>query len=219
MAANSTTSVGLVVFNGIAGAAIGAFVALLIALSHSPVVASSLSVLLAAAVLFLALNDKVPSSRPKEMSPDTLARIVGFGGAAIVALLVGLDLRANNRFGESEVATEYRDLVKIGVPAADARAAVLRAMSARPAASASDKERMVKTFSLFSAQATAAACDEMEPSRFKEDLGLRAKYKGEAGPWAQALASYDRAASDVPKTDLHVFLAGYHSAMCSQHQR
>jgi hypothetical protein len=46
--------------NAVSGAALGAFLALLIGLSHSPVVAPVLSVLSAAAVIYLALTDALP---------------------------------------------------------------------------------------------------------------------------------------------------------------
>lgn len=212
----------MAIFNGITGAALGAFVALLIALSHSAVVSSSLSVLLAAAVIFLSLSDKLQSGNGSQMTPELLAIILGFSAAAIVALLLGIHLRASNSLGESPLASDFSELKAIGLSEEDARKIAVASFTAneggadaKDSTSSAGTTELLKTTSLFSTTATPANCSEMNPLSYNDLDSIRSKYLAEGEPWRTMIAALDEAQKSIPDLDPKSFILGLHHGACT----
>ena len=206
----------MVFLNILAGLGLGTFVALLIALSNSPVVASALSVLLAASVLFLALNERLPIPRASEMSVHLLWRIITFSAAASVALLLGLNHRVTITSNGSQLAAEYANLLDIGLDENRAREAAVSAFVFRSSRHVTEKERILSTFSLFSTSGTEVDCLEMEPGEISDVSSIRTKYDSEGGQWSKVVRSLDEYLGSNNSVDPRSFFLGSYSALCNR---
>ncbi|RUL97098.1 hypothetical protein EEQ99_28900 [Rhizobium anhuiense] len=206
-------SLWLLAVNTIAGAALGSFLGLLIALSQSPVVAPTISVLVAAAVVYLTLNDALPIQRSTSISTELHLRTLGFCVGGIAALIVGLQIRSTNGLSENQLVADYRSLLEIGVLQDDARKLVSNSYT-QLAGARSEAERLVGMSVLFSSDAQPANCDEMRPNRFADDTSLRAKYINEGSPWTKAVALYDITnRSDAP-INIRTYLTTAYATIC-----
>ncbi|KQW43175.1 MULTISPECIES: hypothetical protein [unclassified Ensifer] len=206
-------NLGLYVVNAIAGASLGGFLALLIALSQSPVVAPTISVLVAAAVVYLALNDALPIERSTSISTELHLRTIGFCVGGIAALIVGLQIRSTNGLSENQLVTDYRSLLAIGLLQDDAQKLVSNSYT-QLAGARSEAERLVGMSVLFSSDAAPANCDEMRPERFADDASLRAKYLSEGSPWMKAVTSYDVAIRGDAAINLRTYLTTAYASIC-----
>ena len=204
----------MVVLNFLAGLVLGTFVALLIALSNSPVVASALSILLAAAVLFLALNEKLPIQQASNMSVDLLWRIIGFSTAASLALLLGLNHRVTITSNGSQLAAEYASLRGIGMDEDRAREVAVNAFAFRSNQQETERERLLGTFSLFSVPKKEINCSEMESGGFVDVSSVRFTYETEGGQWSKIVGSLDEHLRSDASVDQQSFLLGSYSAIC-----
>jgi hypothetical protein len=214
------------VLNAAAGAGLGAFVSLLIALSSSPVVASAVSVVLAAGMVFLSLEKKAKPKPANEqhLVPDTsdaLWRIVGFCLAGICALLAGVYLRAHNSLGESSASAIYSELTGIGVSPEDAKKVVVLRLSGRPTnekegGGKSNVEDRFRQTTLFASEASAAQCREMNPNRFENYQDAKDKYIHEGPPWTEIVGAAETAAKSSVKLDSLSVLTGAYLAVCTR---
>ena len=200
-------------WNALSGAALGTLVALLIALSTAPVVATTLSVLVGAAVVFLTLNDKLSPGRAGAMTTNVLVRILAFSIAGVVTLLVGLHLRASNALGDSPLVLHYHALIEIGFAEEDARLKAERFFANTYRPGTSSDERLVHQTVLF-ASPTTHSCYRMSPQSFGNIGSIRASYTTERGVWQQALDSLDAVLEQNPTTHEVSFLVGMHTALC-----
>lgn len=94
----------------LAGAALGALLGLLVGLSASPVVGSVVGALTALLAALLGLSEKLPLG----LGAGGARRMVGFGVAALVALLAGLHLRSHHWLAP-DVAELKRQIAEVGV--------------------------------------------------------------------------------------------------------
>lgn len=202
--------------NLIGGAALGALIALLMSLSNTAVVSSTLTVFLGAAVVFLTLQDKISTERADSMTPALLYRIFGFAAAGIVALLIGLHLRASNTFGESETVRLYNDLIDIGVSDVNARRLVLERLKGTTVQSETEKERLVYSTSLFSSDASSASCSNMDPALFANVESLIDSYTAEGGEWKKIANTVRGSITAKTEVDGVNLAKGLYAAYCSE---
>jgi len=200
-------------WNALSGASLGALVALLIALSTAPVVATTLSVLVGAAVVFLTLNDKISPARAGAMTTDVLIRILAFSIAGVGALLIGLHLRGSNALGDSLLVQHYNAFVEVGFTEEDARLKAEQLFANTYPADIPSDERMINQTVLF-ASPTTTSCRALSPQSFNDIDSIRARYVVERGVWQQMLDSLDAAISQNPATHEISFLVGMHTALC-----
>ena len=205
--------------NGIGGAALGGLISLLLSLSNAAVVSSTLTVLLSAAVVFFALQDKISIDRADAMTPALLYRIIGFAGAGIVALLIGLQLRASNSFGDSENVRLYHDLIEIGVEEKDARNLVLERLKGTVASTETEGERLVRSTTLFTSEASGATCSNLDPSLFSDLESLLVRYKAEGGEWQIIANTVSDALSAKSEIDGGDLVRGLYFSYCAEHVR
>jgi hypothetical protein len=214
--------------NAVAGAGLGAFVSLLIALSSSPVVASAVSVVLAAGMVFLSIEKKAKAKSANEAASvsdngDVLWRIVGFCIAGICALLAGVYLRAHNTLGESSVSAIYAELTAIGVSPEDAKKAVIARVTGGPTkekekeeGGKSNVEERIRQTTLFATEASPAKCREMDPTRFEKFQDAKDKYVNEGSPWVEIVGVAESAPKGRAALDPLSVLTGSYLAVCTR---
>jgi hypothetical protein len=203
--------------NAIAGATLGALIALLIALSNTAVVSTTLTVFLGAAVVFLSLQDKISPGRADSMTSALLYRIMGFAVAAIAALLLGLFLRASNAFGDSDTIRLYRDLIEIGVTEEVARKTILEHLKVETSPAETETERLVHSTTLFSSGASETSCSDMDPTNFNNVESVIARYTAEGGAWKRIANTVQKAMNTKSKIDGPSFVAGLYTSYCAEH--
>lgn len=203
-----------VLLNAIGGAALGALIAMILALSNTPVASATLSVLVGGAVVFLALHENIMATRAVPMTKVQILRIIGFSVAALIALIIGLHLRATNALGVSETRQLYYDLVEIGITESEARVAVLKRVTQVDESQESATERMIRTSSLFSDDIDEGTCAELAPSTFNNMESLIATYTTAGGVWPK-IAKHVRAELDTEASiDGMSFVKGLYSVNC-----
>lgn len=203
--------------NCVGGAGLGALIALLLSLSNTAVISSTLTVLLGAAVVFLALQDKISIQRADSMTPALLYRITGFAVAGIVALLIGLHLRASNTFGDRDTVRLYSDLVEIGISKENARTLILERLKGTAAPAETETERLVHSTTLFSSDASSTSCENMDPSLFKNVESLIVRYTAEGGEWRIIANTVRASIRKRPEIDGVNLAKGLHLAYCAEH--
>ena len=198
--------------NALGGAALGALIALILALSNTAAASATLSVLVGGAIVFLALQDNISPKRAGIMTEALLYRIIGFSVAAILALLIGLHIRATNALGEGDAERMYNDLVKIGITEEDARTEVL----ARVAAT-TETERLLGQSTLFSGGTTKPTCDDLTPEKFATVESVIARYTVERGVWAEIAKRVTAERQADPNLDAMAFVKGMYTVHCWSH--
>ena len=143
-----------------------------------------------------------------------LYRIIGFSVAAILALLIGLHIRATNALGEGDAERMYNDLVKIGITEEDARAAVLARVTATKDTVVTERERLLGQSTLFSAGATEPACDDLAPGKFNTLESVIARYTVEGGVWAEIAKRGTAERQANPNLDAMAFVKGMYAVNC-----
>lgn len=204
------------ILNLIGGAALGALISLLMSLSNTAVVSSTLTVLLGAAVVFLTLQDKISTERADSMTPALLYRIFGFAAAGITALLIGLNLRASNAFGESDTVRLYNDLIEIGIPEKSARSLVLERLKGVTAQPETENEKLVHSTTLFSSNASSESCSSMDPALFANVESLIVSYAAEGGEWKNIANTLSNAITAKTEVDGVNLAKGLYVAYCSE---
>lgn len=210
-----------VFLNLLAGAGIGFLIGLLVSLSNAPVVAATTSVLVTGALVFLSMSK---GQQARDTNNRALGRLVGFSISAVVALLLGIYLRAHNSLGQSSSAMLYRELVQIGVLPDDARKAVLASISpVRPAEKSdtgSDKQvletRKLNSTSLFSVEASQTSCESLDPRKFKTYADVKARFAVEGADWIRATNAAEAAVIGHPEADVKSVLTGIFISICSK---
>lgn len=200
--------------NAIGGAALGGYIALLLGLSSTPVVASTLTVLLGAAAVFLALNDQLPGGSPREMTEAVLYRVIGFSLAGVVGLLCGLFLRASDAFGVSPNVQLYEDLVTIGVAEKTARELVLEQLVASEPRQENAADRSRRSTTLFSTGSSAPTCAELDPTKFTNAESVLARYQFEGGEWTKIASTVRAAVEGDASTDAMALLIALYTVHC-----
>ena len=200
--------------NALGGAALGALIALILALSNTAVASATLSVLVGGAIVFLALQDNILPNRAGAMTKAMLYRIIGFSVAAILALLIGLHIRATNALGEGEAERMYNDLVKIGITEEDARAAVLARVAGTKNTDVTETERLLGQSTLFSGAATKPACDDLAPGKFDTVESVIARYTVEGGVWAEIAKRVTAEHQADSNLNAMAFVKGMHAVNC-----
>ena len=194
--------------------ALGALIALILALSNAPVVSATLSVLVGGAIVFLALQDNMSPKRRRNHDQGAALPHHRFSVAAILALLIGLNIRATNALGEGDAERIYNDLVKIGIAQEDARAAVLARMAATRNTNVTELERLRGQSTLFSGGATKSTCDDLVPGKFDTVESVIARYTVEGGAWAEIAQRVTAERQADPNLDAMAFVKGIHAVNC-----
>lgn len=203
----------LFALNVLAAGALGAFLALLIALSTSPVVAPTVASLLAAALLFLALTDKLPVGHQAPLSSEVLARILSFSVFAAIALVVGLYVRTTSIERSRSIVGIYEEIKGIGFSETEARVLSLDIYKTQQA-TLTEHERAAGTTVLFGRETNNAICDELEPSKFADVTGLATKFEFYGGSWSGAISYSKQYRLDKSPSEYMAFLTGFYTAMC-----
>jgi hypothetical protein len=214
----------MVVFiNLLSGAAIGLLIGLLVSLSNAPVVASTTSVLVGGALVFVSLS-RDQETRSAANNSKALLRLIGFSISAAAALLLGIYLRAHNSFGQSSSATLYRELIEIGVTPDDAREVVVASISPPPSMQkvamksdwqASDTEKLNST-SLFSIELSQTSCEAADPRKFRTFDDAKARLAIEGSYWKRAAYMAESAIAGHPELDAKSLLTGIYISICSK---
>lgn len=173
--------------NFLAGAALGAFIGLLIGLSANPIVAAVAAGLVALLGAFFGLAKDAPTQ-----TPDWLLRVMGFGFVGIAALLVGLHLRVTDGFAPS-LTREVNELTSAGFDKPDALALVRyrrfglvpsgTTAGEAPGGTRTAATPPARSTALFGA--SAQTCNELDPQRFANTDEALAAFTRKGGAWAQ----------------------------------
>lgn len=202
--------------NALGGAALGSLIAMILALSHTAVASATLSVLIGGAIVFLALQDNILPSRAGTMTEVLIYRIIGFSMAAVLALLIGIHLRATNALGESEAKRLYDDLVEIGIPHKEARATVLDHVKSTKNSEDSDIERLIGTSTLFTGGASELTCADLAPVKFNNAESIIARYTTEGGVWAEIAKRVSAERTVDPSIHAMSFVKGLYAVNCDR---
>ena len=200
--------------NALGGAALGTLIALILALSNTATASATLSVLVGGAVVFLALQDNISPKRAGTMTEALLYRIIGFSVAAILALLIGLHIRATNALGEGEAERMYNDLVRIGISEERARTAVLARVASTRNTAVTERERLVGQSTLFSGGASKPTCDDLAPGKFDTVDSVIARYTFEGGVWDKIAKRTIAERKTDSNLSAMAFVKGMHAVNC-----
>jgi hypothetical protein len=201
--------------NAVGGAALGALIAMILALAHTPVASATLSVLIGGAIVFLALQENILPQRAHTITKVLLCRIIGFSVAALVALLIGVHLRATNALGENDSKRLYDDLTEIGITPKDARVAVLERVTKMGQTANAATERRIRTSSLFSDDINEATCAEMKPGRFSNVESAIATYTTAEGVWPELAERAKAELGSDDSVDGMSFIRGMYAVNCN----
>lgn len=204
------------ILNTVGGAALGALIAMILALSHTPVASATLSVLVGGAVVFLALQENILPSRAGTITKVVIYRIIGFSVAALIALLIGLHIRATNALGDSETRRLYYDLIEIGIAPKDARVVVLERAKKVNEPKDTAIERRVRTSSLFSNDINEATCAELTPDTFNNVESVIATYKTASGVWPEIAKRVEAELDANASIDGISFVKGLYAVNCDR---
>jgi hypothetical protein len=168
------------VFNGLG---IGLLLGILLGLSISPVVSGVIGTLTGILALLLGLNEKYLDSL-KSM------RIGAFGVFAVVGIIIGLYIRANDPFAPS-LKTKMDNFLEIGYSEEEARAFITKDVI-------SDSTRSKREAGvLYSSTVDAGACDVLQYASADQPVNeLVNTFKEAGGTWKELAEEFSRTLPD-----------------------
>jgi hypothetical protein len=204
--------------DGVAGAAVGLLLGVVVALSASSVVATLVGTLAALLGVFLGLER--PSDAGNESTGGTPSparptgsgiRVVTFSLSCVVAILVGLLIRTHGLLSPTLVAqvAAWRDA---GFSDEEARGLVVyRELGILPEGKKTGGDRpALKTLSTALFSASAAECDRLTPAAYGSTTELVGAYARAGGDWERLAHAVEKAPADVQR---NVVLAAW-SLVC-----
>lgn len=200
--------------NFLAGASLGALVALLTGLSASPVVASLVALLASGAMVFLAISDKVPVVGTDSLSNDVLYRIIGFCIAGSLFLIIGIEYRNSSKQLPHPIVDAHTALLSIGIKEPTAQRLAIELTKTDGKVPKSEKERLLNSKVLFSGLTNLQSCAELDPRKFSDMNSMRTRYSAEGKPWVDVLNAYDAVKSSEANLEPNSYFLGSYLAYC-----
>jgi len=198
------------VLNALCGGSLGLLVGLLVGLSMSPIVGTVLGGLIAVITVFLTLrNDENLNLDPDNRNVKIqLIRLLSFSLIAVMAVVFGIFMRANNLIGISEIGREYSNLVAIGFLQKEARDIIKARIIKVPLANKNKANQSV----VFGHQTSNENCRELDPSEYSNINNLLEKYSNSGDPWQKFAESVKK---NVEKIDEQKIILLYlHKQAC-----
>jgi len=196
-------------WNVLSGVSLGALTGLLLGLSASPVVGSVLGALIAGILVFLSLSNAADGAVGGDLNDTKLIRVSVFSMAATAAALLGIMIRSEQWLGASALQQQYSDLLSIGIPPRDAKAAILDRVKATPLDAEADRMRSPV---LFAADVTTEQCQELDPDKFGSAQGAFTRYEAAGDPWRETAQQVEKL---VPAADQMTVLKFVHQIHCA----
>jgi hypothetical protein len=201
--------------NVIAGGTLGFLFGFAMGLSSSPIVNTVMGALVGVVAAFLTLKGGFQHSKTADPETETklMRRLTAFAVCAVLGILGGLILRANNLLSTSPTYQEYRELLSIGFPETEARA-IIRSRFEKEPSKVDDRQQ--RWTALFSGQ-SADVCRQLDVDRFATAADAIAKYKGSGAPWADFA---DEVAAKVQGEDNQKqTLKAFHNFVCTLNRK
>ena len=206
--------------NGMAGAAIGLLLGAMIGMSVTPVVASVIGALTAAAVAFIGLrepNEQPPAGAVSSAAPAI--RLAAFAVAALCGVMGGVYARTHGIFDRSP-ADRLQEWERAGFAKEEARALVLFQetgilppgwSAARSDGAAADAKSMASKSVLYSAR--TSYCKETTPERFESAKETLDFWRVTGGEWQRVAETVEKSVATDKQSEL---LARVHQLTCSE---
>jgi hypothetical protein len=184
------------VFNGLG---IGLLLGMLLGLSISPVVSGVIATLSGLLAVLLGLNEQY-------LDPLKSVRIGSFGLAAVLGIVIGLYIRANDPFAPSMLDKMNR-YVEIGYSEEEARAFITKAIESDP-----DKAKR-EAGVLYSSTVDASACDVLQYASADQPVNeLVNTFKEAGGTWKELAEAY---MADLPENLVGISLVSIRDCFCN----
>jgi hypothetical protein len=184
------------VFNGLG---IGLLLGMLLGLSISPVVSGVIATLSGLLAVLLGLNEQY-------LDPLKSIRIGAFGFAAVLGIIIGLYIRANDPFAPS-MKEKMENFTEIGYSEEEARAFITKAIESDP-----DKAKR-EAGVLYSSTVDASACDVLQYASVDQPLTeLVNTFKEAGGTWKELAEAYN---ADLPESLVGISLVSIRDCFCN----
>jgi hypothetical protein len=184
------------IFNGIG---IGLLLGVLLGLSISPVVSGVIATLSGLLAVLLGLDEKY-------LDPLKSIRIGAFGLSAVLGIIIGLYVRANDPFAPSMLEKMNR-YVEIGYSEEEARAFITKSID-----SDTDKAKR-EAGVLYSSTVDASACDVLQYASAEQSVSeLVNTFKEAGGTWKELAETYN---SDLPEDMVGKSLVSIRDCFCN----
>jgi len=184
------------IFNGLG---IGLLLGMLLGLSISPVVSGVIASLTGLLAVLLGLNEQY-------LDPLKSLRIGSFGFAAVVGIIAGLHIRANDSFAPT-MREKMDKYLEIGYSAEEARGFITKAIESDP-----DKAKR-EAGVLYSSTVDASACDVLQYASTDQPLNeLINTFKEAGGTWKELAEAYH---ADLPESLVGIALVSIRDCFCN----